>query len=209
MIPERASGGKGAVAGMALEWCLLQPVDGLVDSELARLPELPVTLVTGQQLVGVALLRLLQLVAQLMPLKRLRSVETFIAGAAGERLLVARHVLQQLVFLVEAFLTELTEEPLLLVQLPPPPPLLLLLLLLTQSCSTSTTGGQTGPPEPELMLLCCPQASVTDTVRNILQQQTLSRKSGMCESEVISGFLQQNLEVQNILDRSKLFLELL
>lgn len=68
-----------------------------------------------------------------MALQCLRFVETFVAGAAGERFQVARGVLQQLVLLMEAFVTQLTEEPLLLVQLPPPPPLLLLLLLLAHT----------------------------------------------------------------------------
>lgn len=103
----------------------------LVDSQLTQKSELPVALVAVQQLLWVALLRRPQLVGQLVFLQRLGSVETFIAGRTGERLEVTGHVFHQLVFLVETFVTQLTEEPLVLVLLPPPPPLLFLLLLLT------------------------------------------------------------------------------
>lgn len=133
MVPECAGRRKRAVAGEALQRCFLQPVRRLVDSELAQQSELPVTLVATQQLVGVLLLSLPQLVSQLVPLQRLGLVETFVAGAAGERLDVAGDVFPQLVPLVEAFVTELTEEPLVFVELPPPLPLQLLLLLFTQS----------------------------------------------------------------------------
>ena len=139
VIPECTGGGKGAVAGVALQWGFLQSVGGLVHSELPQQSELPVTLVAAQQLVWVTLLRLPQLVAQLVLVQRLCPVKTLITGAARERLQVARHVLHQLVLLMEAFVAELTEEPLLFVQLPPSPPLLLFLLFLT--LSFSTTGG--------------------------------------------------------------------
>lgn len=134
VVPERCGGGEGAVAHQALQGRLLQAVDGLVDLQLAQHPELPVALVAAQQLVGVALPCLLQLVALLVLLEGLRLVEAFLAGAAGEGLLVTGHVLHQLVLLMVTFVTELTEEPLLFVQLPPPHLLLLLLLLLAQSC---------------------------------------------------------------------------
>jgi len=74
-------------------------------------------------------------VAQQVLLQTLGLVETFVAGAAGERFEVTGHVFPQLVFLVETFVTEFTEEPLLFVQLPPSLPLQLLLLLLTHSCT--------------------------------------------------------------------------
>lgn len=106
---------------------------GLVHAQLAQQPELFVTLVTVQQLVGVILLRLPQLVADLMPLQCLGLVEAFVAGGAGERFDMAQHVFPQLVLLVETFITKLTEEPLVFVQLPPPPPLHLLLLLFIHS----------------------------------------------------------------------------
>lgn len=101
----------------------------LVDAELPQQPELAVTLVTAQQLVGVLLLRLPQLVAHKVLLQGLGLVEAFVAGRAGEGFDVTRRVLLQLVPLVETFVTKLAEEPLLFVQLPPPPPLQLLLLL--------------------------------------------------------------------------------
>lgn len=72
---------------------------------------------------------------ELVALQRLRLVETFVTGAAGERLQVARSMFQQLVLLMETFVTELAEEPLLFVLLPPPPPLLLLLLLFAHTCT--------------------------------------------------------------------------
>lgn len=135
VVPERAGGGERAVAGVALQRCFLQPVRRLVDSQLAQQSELPVALVAAQQLVGVVLLSLPQLVSQLVLLQGLGLVETFVAGAAGERLDVTGHVFPQLVLLVETFVTEFTKEPLLFVQLPPPLPLQLLLLLFTQSCT--------------------------------------------------------------------------
>lgn len=66
MVPECASGGEGTVTDVALEWGFLQPVRRLVDSELPQQSELPVALVAAQQLVGVVLLSLPQLVGQLM-----------------------------------------------------------------------------------------------------------------------------------------------
>lgn len=134
VVPERCGGGEGAVARLALQRCFLQAVVGLVDLQLAQQSERLITLLAAQQLFGVALLRLLQLVALLVFLEGLRLVEAFLTGAAGERLLVARHVLHQLVLLMVTFVTELTEEPLLFVQRPPPQLLLLLLLLLAKSC---------------------------------------------------------------------------
>lgn len=133
VVSQCPTGCKGAVTCVALEWRFLKPVTGLVRSKLTWQPELPVALVTAQQLVWVALLRLAETVGEQVALQRLRFVETFVAGAAGERLQVARGVLQQLVLLMEAFVTQLAEKPLLLVQLPPPPPLLLLLLLLAHT----------------------------------------------------------------------------
>lgn len=135
MVAECARGGEGAVAGVALERHLLQPVRRLMDSELPQQLELPVALVAAQQLVGVVLLSLPELVAQLVFLQSLGLVETFVAGAAGERFEVAGQVFAQLVFLVETFVAELAEKPLLFIQLPPPSPLLhLLLLFLTHTC---------------------------------------------------------------------------
>lgn len=134
VVAERAAGGEGAVARVALERHLLQPMRRLVDPQLPQQSELPVALVAAQQLVGVVLLRLPELVAQLVFLQSLSLVETFIAGAAGERLEVTGQVFAQLVFLMETFVTELAEKPLVFVQLPPPPlPLRLLSLLLIQT----------------------------------------------------------------------------
>lgn len=48
-------------------------------------------------------------------LQTLGLAEAFVTGATGKRFEVARHMFPQLVFLMEAFVTELTEEPLLLV----------------------------------------------------------------------------------------------
>lgn len=129
VVAERADRGEGALAGVTFQRRFLQPVRSLVDAELAQQPELPVTLVTAQQLVGVLLLRLSQLVAQQVLLQRLGLVEALVTGRAGEGFDVTHHVLLQLVPLVETFVTKLAEEPLLLVQLPPPPSLQLLLLL--------------------------------------------------------------------------------
>lgn len=134
VVPERTGGGEGAVADVALQRGFLQTVSRLVESELPQQSELPVTLVAAQQLVGVVLLSLPQLVGQQVFLQTLGLVETFIAGAAGERFEVTGDVFPQLVFLMETFVTELTEEPFLFVQLPPPLPLQLLLLLFTQNC---------------------------------------------------------------------------
>lgn len=106
-----------------------------MDSELTQQPKLPVTLVTTQHLVWVALLGLPHPVAELVFLQGLGLVETFITRAAGEWFEVAGHVFPQLVLLMETFVTEFTEKPLFFVQLPSPPPLHLLLLLLTQSCT--------------------------------------------------------------------------
>lgn len=135
VVAERAGGGKGAFAGVALERRLLQPVRCLVDSELPQQPELPVALVAAQHLVGVVLLGLPQLVAQLVSLQGLGLVETFITRAAGERFQVAGHVFLQLVLLMETFVTEFTKKPLFFVQFPTPSPLRLLLLLPTQTCT--------------------------------------------------------------------------
>lgn len=135
VVPERTGGGECAGAGLAFQRRFLQSVGRLVDSELAQQSELPVALVAAQQLLGVVLLSLPQLVSQLVLLQGPGLVEAFVAGAAGERLDVTGHVLPQLVLLVEPFVTELAEEPLLLVQLPPPLPLQLLLLLFTQTCT--------------------------------------------------------------------------
>lgn len=135
VVPERAGRGEGAFANTALQRSFLQPVRRLVDSQLPQQPELPVALVAAQQLVGVVLLRLPQLVSQHVLLQTLGLVETFVTGAAGERFDVTGHVFPQLVFLMETFVAELTEEPFLLVQLPSPLPLQLLLLLLSQSCT--------------------------------------------------------------------------
>lgn len=129
VVAERADGGEGALAGVTFQWRFLQSVRSLVEAELPRQPELPVTLVAAQQLVGVLLLRLPQLVAQEVLLQGPGLVEAFVTGGAGEGFDVTHHVLLQLVALVETFVTELAEEPLLFVQLPPPPPLQLLLLL--------------------------------------------------------------------------------
>lgn len=134
MVPERSSRGEGAVADVALQRRSLQPVRCLVASELPQQSELPVALVAAQQLFGVVLLSLPQLVGQQVFLQTLGLVETFIAGAAGERFEVTGDVFPQLVFLMETFVTELTEEPLLFVQLPPPLPLQILVLLFTRSC---------------------------------------------------------------------------
>lgn len=134
VVSERAGRGEGAIADAALQRRFLQPVSRLVDPELPRQSELPVASVAAQQLVGVVLLSLPQPVAQLVFLQRAGLVETFIAGAAGERFEVAGHVLPQLVLLMETFVTQLAEEPLLFVQLPPPLLLQLLLLFLAQSC---------------------------------------------------------------------------
>ncbi len=135
MVSERSSRGEGAFTDVALQGCFLQPVRCLVDSQLPQQSELPVTLVTVQQLVRVVLLSLPQLVGQLVFLQTLGLVETFIAGAAGERFDVTGDMFPQLVFLMETFVTQLTEEPFLFVQLPPPLPVLLFLLLFTQSCT--------------------------------------------------------------------------
>lgn len=129
VVAESAGGGEGALAGLTLQGRFLQAVSGLVDAQLPQQPELLVTLVTAQQLVGVLLLRLPQLVAEEVPLQGLGLVEAFVTGGAGEGLDVAHRVLLQLVPLVETFVAKLTEEPLFFVQLPPPPPLQLLLLL--------------------------------------------------------------------------------
>lgn len=153
MVPECTGRGKRAVAGEALQRGFLQPVRCLVDSELAQQPELPVTLVAAQQLVGVILLSLPQLVSQLVLLQRLGLVETFVTRAAGERLDVTGDVFPQLVPLVEAFVTELTEEPLVFVELPPPLPLQLLLLLFTQSyMEQRQTPEQGGGPQTRPVL---------------------------------------------------------
>lgn len=134
VVPEGAAGGEGAFAVAALKRCLLQAVGCLVDAELPQQSELPVALVAAQQLVGVLLLRVPQLVGQRVFLQRLGLVETFVAGVAGERLDMTGHVSRQLMFLVVAFVTELAEEALLLVQLPPPLPLQLLHFFLASSC---------------------------------------------------------------------------
>lgn len=129
VVAESAGGGEGALAGLTFQRRILQAVGSLVHTQLPQQPELLVTLVTAQQLVGVVLLRLPQLVAQEVLLQRPGLVEAFVTGGAGEGLDVAHHVFLQLVPLVETFVTKLAEEPLFFVQLPPPPPLQLLLLL--------------------------------------------------------------------------------
>lgn len=126
VVPQRAGGGKGAVADVAPQRRLLQPVGRLVDAELAQQPELPAALVAAQQLLGVFLLGLPQLVGEQVLLQRLGLVEALVAGGAREGLGVGGDVVLQLVFLVEAFVAELAEEPLVFVQLPPPFALLLL-----------------------------------------------------------------------------------
>lgn len=134
VVPQRAGGGKCAVADVALQRRLLQPVGCLVDAELAQQPELPVALVAAQQLLGVFLLSLPQLVGEQVLLQCLGLIEALVAGSARERLDVRGDVVLQLVFLVETFVAELAEEPLLFVQLPPPFPLLLLQLFFSLSC---------------------------------------------------------------------------
>lgn len=136
VVPECAGRGEDALADGALQRRLLQPVSRLVDSELPQQSELAVASVAAQQLVGVILLSLPQLVGQLVLLQSARLVETFIAGAAGERFEVTGDVFPQLVPLMETFVAELTKEPFLFVQLPPPLLLQLLLLLLTHSWLT-------------------------------------------------------------------------
>lgn len=131
-------GGKSAIAGMALERRLLQSVGRLVHSELPQQSELSVALITAQQLVGVVLLGFPQLVVQLVSMQSPGLVETFVTGVAGEWFDVGWHVFVQLMLLMVTSVTELTEKPLLFVQLPPPPPLLILLLLLTQTCRQET-----------------------------------------------------------------------
>lgn len=153
VVPECTGRGKRAVAGEAPQRCFLQPVRRLVESELAQQSELPVALVAAQQLVGVILLSLPQLVSQLVLLQRLGLVETFVTGAAGEGLDVTEDVFPQLVPLVEAFVTELTEEPLVFVELPPPLPLQLLLLLFAQSyMEQRQTPEQGGRPQTRAVL---------------------------------------------------------
>lgn len=134
MVPERAGRSEGAIAGVALQRRFLQPVRHLVDAELAQQSELPVTLVAAQQLLWVFFLSLPQLVGQQVFLQGFSFVEAFVAGGAGERLDVTGDVVLELVPLVETFVTELAEEPLLFVQLPPALPLQLLLLFFIQSC---------------------------------------------------------------------------
>lgn len=139
VVAQGAGGGEGALAGLALQRRLLQPVRGLVEAQLAQQAEGALALVAAQQLVGVALLRLPQPVAQEVPLQGPGLVEAFVTGGAGEGLEVTHHVLLQLVALVEAFAAQLAEEPLLFVQLPPPPPLQLLLLLFVVGCGGEST----------------------------------------------------------------------
>ena len=139
VIAESTRGGEGAVAGAAAEWRLLEPVGGLVGSELSQQSELPVALVTTQQLVRVVLLRRPQLVAQLVFVQRGDFVETFITQAAWKRLQVTRRMFVQLMFLMKTFVTQFTEKTLLSVQLPPPPPLCFPLLVISQPC-TNTQG---------------------------------------------------------------------
>lgn len=78
VVPERGRGGEGAVADVALQRCFLQPVRRLMNSELPQQSELLVALVAAQQLVGVILLSLPQLVGQDVLLQSLGLVETFI-----------------------------------------------------------------------------------------------------------------------------------
>lgn len=147
---ESAGGGEGALAGVTFQWSLLKPVSSLVDAELPQQPELLVTLVTVQQLVGVLLLGLSQLVAQKVLLQCFGFIEAFVTGRAGERFDMTHHVLLQLVPLVEPFVTELAEEPLLFIQLPPSPPLQLLLLFLVTGCWKTHTDQSNG-----IMVLLC------------------------------------------------------
>lgn len=134
VVPERAGGGERAVADVALQRCFLQPVGCLVDAKLTQQPELPAALVAAQQILGVFLLSLPELVGEQVLLQCLGLVEALVAGGAGEGLDMRGDVVLKLVFLVETFVAEFAEEPLLFVQLPPPFPLLLLQLLFSLCC---------------------------------------------------------------------------
>lgn len=86
VVPERAGGGERAVANVALQRRLLQPVGCLVDAELPQQPELPAALVAAQQIIRVFLLSLPKLVGEQVPLQRLCFVEALVAGGAREGL---------------------------------------------------------------------------------------------------------------------------
>lgn len=86
VVPERAGGGESAVADVALQRRLLQPVGGLVDAQLAQQPELPAALVAAQQILRVLLLSFPQLVGEQVLLQRLGLVEALVAGGAREGL---------------------------------------------------------------------------------------------------------------------------
>lgn len=139
VVPERGGRGEVALAGVTLQRRLLEPVHDLVRPQPRQQVELLVALVAAEHFVGVLVLRGSEVVVEHVSAQRVLAVEALVADGAGEGFAVAGHVLLQLVFLMEALVTELTEETLLFVQLPALTTLLLLLLLvLLQICKTSS-----------------------------------------------------------------------